>query len=70
MDELILHEYEVLVIAHFIYRGYDFKKYNVMQGVRDLVYFREFYDTTEEALQALYPEEVLSEIPEKEKKRR
>ena len=57
MDEELKHEYEVLVIAHFIYRGYTFNRKNVERGIRDLNFFRPFYDTAEDCLNEIYPKE-------------
>ena len=57
LGEELKHRYEVLVKAHFIYRGWDYSDKNVERGVRDLVFFRDFYDTVEEVLENIYPKE-------------
>jgi len=45
------------VVAHFIKHGFTFNSENVKRGIRDLVYFRDFFDTIEETLDNLYPKE-------------
>ena len=57
LSEELKHRYEVLVKAHFIYRGWDYNDKNIERGVRDLVFFRSFFDTVEDCLNEIYPKE-------------